>query len=429
MPHSGGKITKPVSINDVAQTIPYNSNDVGRLCSYYGLGPASSDYKPYGINKWATFKPVKVQGIGPLSKQTLVTLQFGLNPLNNTIISGGLSIANAVAIFAGDAQGAYMNPYKYDLVAYTPPTGGQQSPYRLSDFAYANSTVVGYDKNAQLRYSYKDSNDNWHGIVMRYGAGTEREVSTSSTEVENLNAEVNWVNYSDAALASLTDANLTVVNDSILIHDLLVNYRTWNKGIIFMNSNSDGEIIAFVGSLDWSNQTLRRIIGDTSIDTITFEFLTNMSAGVYTYTTLNDATKQWVAIPGCGGIVKPSSGGGDYTIQALLGGNGYIINPESVNWYFDISAVITKINFDEVGLTSGSRKYVQLVLSESESGTTSAYGTAVNVYQDSYVLGTEIAYPLRDASAKGLTLYLNIVGKVNAVYTGVLDGWEITLGT
>lgn len=29
----------------------------------------------------------------------------------------------------------------------------------------------------------------------------------------------------------------------------------------------------------------------------------------------------------------------------------------------------------------------------------------------------------------GLTLYLNIVGKVNAVYTGVLMVWEITLGT
>ena len=69
------------------------------------------------------------------------------------------------------------------------------------------------------------------------------------------------------------------------------------------------------------------------------------------------------------------------------------------------------------------------MLSESVDGTTSGYGTAVNVYQDSYVVGTEIAYPLRDASAKGLTLYLNIVGKVNAVYTGVLMGWEITLGT
>jgi hypothetical protein len=174
MAHSRGKITKPVSIYDVARTIPYNSKDVGRLCSHYGLGPASSDYKPYGINKWATFKPVKVQGIGPLSKQTLVTLHFGLTPLNNNILDGGLSIAVALEVFAGDAQGAYMNPYMYDLVAYTPPTGGADSPYRLSDFAYANSAVVGYDKNAMLRYSYKDSNDNWHGIVMRYGAGTER---------------------------------------------------------------------------------------------------------------------------------------------------------------------------------------------------------------------------------------------------------------
>ena len=427
--YNDGKITKPVSIYDVQQALGNNDPDLGTLCSYYGIGPASSNYKPYGINKWATFKPMLVTGIGPIDKLYFATLKFGLTPLNNTILSGGLSIANAVSIFSGDSQGPFMSQYMYDLVDYTPPTGGQASPYRLTDFAYYNSAVVGYDKNAMLRYSYKDNNNVWHGIVLRYGAGTEREVSTSSTEVENLNAEVDWVNYSDAALASLTDENLKVVNNSILIHDLLVDYRTWNKGILFFNSNTDGEIIAFVGTLDWSNQTLRRIIDDNSVDTIAFEFLTNMQTGVYTFTTLNDATKQWVALPNAGGIVKPSSGGGDYTIQAFCAGNGYIINPQSVNWYFDISAVIKKINFDEVGLTAGSRKYVQLVLSESENGTTSGYGTAVNVYHDSYVLGTEIAYPLSDESAKGKTLHLNIVGKINAVYTGVLDGWEITLGT
>lgn len=428
MAYNDGKIIKPVSIYDVQQALGNSSPDLGTLCSYYGVNSAAG-YKPYGINKWATFKPMLVTGIGPIDKLYFATLKFGLTPLNNTILSGGLSIANAVSIFSGDSQGPFMSRYMYDLVDYTPPTGGQASPYRLTDFAYYNSAVVGYDKNAMLRYSYKDNNQEWHGIVLRYGAGTEREVSTSSTEVENLNAEVDFTNYSDAALASILDANLTVVNNSILIHDLLVDYRTWNKGILFYNSNTDGEIIAFVGSLDWSNQTLRRIIDDNSVDTIAFEFLTSMQTGVYTFTTLNDATKQWVALPNAGGIVKPSSGGGNYTIQALLGGNGYIINPQSVNWYFDISAVITKINFDEVGLTAGSRKYVQLVLSEFADGTTSGYGSAVNVYQDSYVVGTEIAYPLSDESAKGKTLYLNIVGKINAVYTGVLMGWEITLGT
>lgn len=34
----------------------------------------------------------------------------------------------------------------------------------------------------------------------------------------------------------------------------------------------------------------------------------------------------------------------------------------------------------------------------------------------------------RRGQGQGKTLYLNIVGKINAVYTGVLMGWEITLG-
>ena len=133
--YNDGKITKPVSIYDVQQALGNNDPDLGTLCSYYGIGPASSNYKPYGINKWATFKPMLVTGIGPIDKQYFATLKFGLTPLNNTILNGGLSIANAVAVFSGDSQGPFMSRYMYDLVDYTPPTGGTDSPYRLTDFA------------------------------------------------------------------------------------------------------------------------------------------------------------------------------------------------------------------------------------------------------------------------------------------------------
>lgn len=431
MPNSNGRIyrtsTYGVSVYDVQQVLGNTSNDVGTLCSYYGLGAASTGYAPYGINKWATFKPVVLEnGVSPLTMANIVTdTKFGLTVLNNTV-NGGLNIGTAMMILCGDAQGAFMRPYMYDLVAYTPPSGTTSSPYRLSDFAYANNVNVGYYHRASLRYSYQDSNNEWHGIAMRYGAGTEREVSVSSTEVDDLNAEVDWTNFSDASLLSITDSNLTTLQNSILIHDLFSSYRSYNKGIAFMNSYSDGEIIVFVGSLDWSNQTLRSIIADTSITTVTFEFLTNASAGVYTYGEFESFN--WVAIPGCGGMVSATSGEASYAIIAVIGGNGYIMNPGTVNWYFDISAVIKQIDFDVVGMTSGSRKYVQLVLGESEDSTASGYGNAVNVYGDTYTIGTEIAYPLADESAKGLTLYLNIVGKVSSTTTGVLWSEEITLG-
>ena len=79
--------------------------------------------------------------------------------------------------------------------------------------------------------------------------------------------------------------------------------------------------------------------------------------------------------------MKPSSGGGDYTIQALLGGNGYIINPESVNWYFDISAVIT-ITYSE-----GYDLCVDIDYADGEMSvdTTEEYYDAYKVMHDSFM--------------------------------------------
>lgn len=104
----GSKITAPVSISDVNTVLGAGTNDLGSLC------------KHTNINKWARFKPVVRKNLLGISDDYYKadTLDFGLTPKQSTSLSG-LS-----ASYNGTDNGWI----------YTPPTGGMNAPYRLTDF-------------------------------------------------------------------------------------------------------------------------------------------------------------------------------------------------------------------------------------------------------------------------------------------------------
>ena len=114
MGYNNGSIFAPVSIHDVQQVLGSGSTDLGTLC------------RLANINKWARYKPYNYNAIGaafrPSASDTiskLAGIMFGLTVPQHASLS--------------DMNVAVVNEQSY--WSYTgKPVGGQQSPYRLTDF-------------------------------------------------------------------------------------------------------------------------------------------------------------------------------------------------------------------------------------------------------------------------------------------------------
>ncbi|MBQ3700837.1 MAG: hypothetical protein II886_13185 [Prevotella sp.] len=169
MAYSNGTITAPVSVADVQKAVPviltttlngvtYRrlSGDVGLLCSAQDgdtisgkLTIGSTTYnvtwtvrRSADINKWAKFKPVKVAKIGRLTYSEIADAKFGLVPALNTILktfgdgSGGANVTDSTVL---------ENILNANLDwTYNRPTGGTNSPYRLTDFYAPADNDGGY---------------------------------------------------------------------------------------------------------------------------------------------------------------------------------------------------------------------------------------------------------------------------------------------
>lgn len=129
MANNNGKITAPVSIHDVRTALGTSSTDVGTLCKYAD------------INRWARGKPQDAAQLAELTDTKRKELFWGLAP--HTL--------NSVKSFPGVTEGVIKDAApKWD---YEQPTGGINSPYRLTDFngyaadapipAWANISVNG----------------------------------------------------------------------------------------------------------------------------------------------------------------------------------------------------------------------------------------------------------------------------------------------
>lgn len=130
MAHNNGEITAPVSIQDVRQVLGNSSTDLGTLC------------KASQINMWAKYKPVpyaKIDTTDEFDKTNNTwksTARWWRDKGINGIVSGAycgfvIPTKNVSELTGGEHDGWTVKR----------PSGGTNSPYRLTDFAsyYHNS--------------------------------------------------------------------------------------------------------------------------------------------------------------------------------------------------------------------------------------------------------------------------------------------------
>lgn len=124
MANSGGLITPPVSIQDVRQVLGNSSTDLGTLC------------KASQINMWAKYKPVpyaKIDTTDEFDKTTnkwKSTARWWRDKIINGIDSGAycgfiIPTKDVDSLTGGEPDGWTVKR----------PSGGTNSPYRLTDFA------------------------------------------------------------------------------------------------------------------------------------------------------------------------------------------------------------------------------------------------------------------------------------------------------
>lgn len=125
---NNGKITPPISIDDVKSVLGESSNDVATLC------------KSTKINMWARYKPINHKCLFKPTEAQRKEVNYGisnipyyrlLGMMTQDVING--SMKNATNISTLDIR---VEPWHYQQ-----PMGGYASPYRLGDFD-------GYSANA-----------------------------------------------------------------------------------------------------------------------------------------------------------------------------------------------------------------------------------------------------------------------------------------
>ncbi len=120
---SNGIITAPVSISDVRQALGVASNDLGTLC------------RSSKINKWAKWKPYRYP-------------RLSTNEADAQSVNYGLSQGYTIRIDDEDIEEPTQLPADKIIevgglsASYNPPSGGMNSPYRLTDFAGYNHNVT-----------------------------------------------------------------------------------------------------------------------------------------------------------------------------------------------------------------------------------------------------------------------------------------------
>ena len=127
---ANGKITAPVSIDNVKSILAESSNDLATLC------------KSDNINKWARYKPIKHNCLFKPTEEQRKEVNYGisnipyyrlLGKMTQDVING--SMQNATNISTLDTR---IEPWHYQQ-----PIGGYASPYRLGDFDgyFANASA------------------------------------------------------------------------------------------------------------------------------------------------------------------------------------------------------------------------------------------------------------------------------------------------
>lgn len=203
---SNGKITAPVSIDDVKSVLSYGSNDLASLCTYEG------------INMWAKYKPVD-------SDNAFLDINTGWKGKRNDC---NINYPKATSIY--DIKGYYSQADN----GFTHRTAS--APYRLGDFR-------GYNHNARSEY---------------LGIGTtspSMEDAVSISAAYNLQSvDSDWISMKDL----LNDGNITYHFGVLLYNNngnKLQYMRTSDTNVVKFTKVNAGTytVYPFMSSVDYTS--------------------------------------------------------------------------------------------------------------------------------------------------------------------------------
>lgn len=203
---SNGKITAPVSIDDVKSVLGYGSNDLASLCTYEG------------INMWAKYKPVD-------SDNAFLDINTGWKGKRNDC---NINYPKATSIY--DIKGYYSQADN----GFTHRTAS--APYRLGDFR-------GYNHNARSEYLGIDT------------TSPSAEDAVSISAAYNLQSvDSDWISMKDL----LNDGNITY-HFGVLLYNNDVNklqyMRTSDTNVVKFTKVNAGTytVYPFMSSVDYTS--------------------------------------------------------------------------------------------------------------------------------------------------------------------------------
>lgn len=185
---SNGKITAPVSIDDIKSCFELGSNDLGTLI------------KTANINVWAKYKPTVYPSPFPDDWYRGGDGNYGLNITVDNKVS---TVSNLVAQYSKTNNG-YGNLYKR-------PTGGSSAPYRLGDFR-------GYNHNANPELSDYLSvtqliRESAHELAVAYNPITTDGDQISYTQISAYSGfRFGFIIMNGSNLATILTASTTINN-------------------------------------------------------------------------------------------------------------------------------------------------------------------------------------------------------------------------
>lgn len=212
MGYSNGIVKAPVSFADVNAALGTNHTDLGHLCS------------DEHINKFARYKSVRYPEVGMITDANRRSVNHGI------VLPEPVRISSSLAPSSSEFQAAIRQACELDW-GYNPPNGGASAPYRLTDFANAETpTNDGYYHRAVPPIQVNYPRDGW---TFLRGANAARNLIISidldpDDSAINLQAE----DFVNAGL-NLNEWQIVVFVDS--------NYLT-NKVFLGEFILDDGEI-------------------------------------------------------------------------------------------------------------------------------------------------------------------------------------------
>lgn len=203
---SNGKITAPVSIDDVKSVLGYGSNDLASLCTYEG------------INMWAKYKPVD-------SDNAFLDINTGWKGKRNDC---NINYPEATSIY--DIKGYYSQADN----GFTHRTAS--APYRLGDFR-------GYNHNARSEYL---------GISTTSPSAEDAVSISAAYNLQSVDSD--WISMKDL----LNDGNITYHFGVLLYNNngnKLQYMRTSDTNVVKFTKVNAGTytVYPFMSSVDYTS--------------------------------------------------------------------------------------------------------------------------------------------------------------------------------